>query len=49
MLQRIKLRNTLLVGAITVFASCGGQKEVKMGSYAYSGMARTGNDYFRFR
>lgn len=35
MLQRIKLRNTLLVGAITVFASCGGQKEVKMGSYAY--------------
>ena len=35
MLQRIKLRNTLLVGAVTVLASCGGQKEVKMGSYAY--------------
>ena len=35
MLQRIKLRNTLLVGAVTVLASCGGQKKVKMGSYAY--------------
>ena len=35
MLQLINLKNTLLVGAVTVLASCGGQKEVKMGSYAY--------------
>lgn len=31
----VNLKNTLLAGAVTVLASCGGQKEVKMGSYAY--------------
>ena len=35
MLQLINLKNTLLVGAVTLLASCSGQKEVKMGSYAY--------------
>ena len=35
MLQLINLKNTLFVGAVTLLASCSGQKEVKMGSYAY--------------
>lgn len=34
-MKTINLKNTLLAGAVTVLASCGGQKEVKMGSYAY--------------
>ena len=35
MLKSTKLKNTLLVGATTILVSCGGQKEIKMGSYAY--------------
>lgn len=35
MLKSTKLKNTLLVGAATMLVSCGGQKEIKMGSYAY--------------
>ena len=35
MLQLINLKNTLLAGAVMLLASCSGQKEVKMGSYAY--------------
>ncbi len=30
-----QLKNTLLVGATAILVSCGGQKEIKMGSYAY--------------
>lgn len=35
MLKSTKLKNTLLVGATAILVSCGGQKEIKMGSYAY--------------
>jgi hypothetical protein len=34
-MKTINLKNTLLAGAVTVLASCGGQEEVKMESYAY--------------
>lgn len=33
MLKSTKLKNTLLVGATAILVSCGGQKEIKMGSY----------------
>ena len=35
MLKSTKLKNTLLVGTTTILVSCGGQNEIKMGSYAY--------------
>ncbi len=35
MLKSTKLKNTLLAGATAILVSCGGQKEIKMGSYAY--------------
>lgn len=35
MFKSIKLKNTLLISAAIILASCGGQKETKMGSYAY--------------
>ena len=35
MLKSTKLKNTLLVGATAILVSCGGQKEIKMGSDAY--------------
>ena len=44
MLKSTKLKNTLLVGATAILVSCGGQKEIKMGSYektAYGIIPRT--------